>query len=217
MQVSNPNYESGSPQWSPDGSRIAFDSRPHDRWEIHVADVAERKPRKLITNISGVIRPHWSRDGKWIYFRSNQPGGRGIYRCPASGGNAALLSKDVDGDRSQESFDGMTIYFASHDDNTTLKKMAVSGQSGTESEVDGMPRVRDSSLWALSPDGIYFVPAEAPRSLRYYDFASKQIRPIVEGDRDFGDGLSVSPDGRWIIYSQVADVNSDIMLVDHFR
>ena len=72
VQISNPNYASGSPQWSPDGSRIAFDSLPHDRWEIYVADVAERKPRKLITNISGVIQPHWSRDGKWIYFRSNE-------------------------------------------------------------------------------------------------------------------------------------------------
>ena len=71
VQISNPDYLSGSPQWSPDGNKIAFDSHPRDRWEIYVADVAERKPRKLVTNISDVIRPHWSRDGKWIYFRSD--------------------------------------------------------------------------------------------------------------------------------------------------
>jgi Tol biopolymer transport system component/DNA-binding winged helix-turn-helix (wHTH) protein len=216
VQLSNPNYASGSPQWSPDGSRIAFDSLPRDRWEIYVADLAERKPRKLITNISGVIRPHWSRDGKWIYFRSNQSGGMGVYRCLASGGNAVLLSKDVDGVSPQESFDGKTVYFASHGDNSTLKKTALSGQPGTESEVDGLPRLRDSSLWTLSPGGIYFVPAEAPRSVRYFDLASKQIRQIFEADKNLGSSLSVSPDGRWILYSQ-EDVNSDIMLVDHFQ
>ena len=219
VQISNPNYESGSPQWSPDGTRIAFDSHslPHDRWEIYVADVNERKPRKLITNISGVIRPHWSRDGKWIYFRSNQPGERGVYRCPASGGNAVLLSKDVDGVSPQESFDGKTVYFASHEDNSTLKKTVLSGQPGTESEVDGLPRLRASSLWTLSPGGIYFVPAEAPRSVRYFDLASKQTRQIFEADKNLDFGLSVSPDGRWILYSLVGDANGDIMLVDHFH
>lgn len=217
VQLSNPNYASGSPQWSPDGSKIAFDSLSHDRWEIYVADVAERKPRKLITDISGVIRPHWSRDGKWIYFRSNQPGRMGVYRCPASGGNAVLLSKDVDGISPQESFDGKTVYFASHEDNSTLKKTALSGQPGTESEVGGLPRLRASGLWTLSPGGIYFVPAQAPRSLRYFDFTSRQVRPVFEADKDFGSGLSVSPDGRWILYSQESDVNSDIMLVNDFH
>ena len=100
VQISNPNYASGSPQWSPDGNRIAFDSLPADRWEIYVADVAERKPRKLVTNISNVIRPHWSRDGKWIYFRSDEAGRTGVYRCPASGGDAIALSKDIDADQS---------------------------------------------------------------------------------------------------------------------
>ena len=141
----------------------------------------------------------------------------GVYRCPASGGDAVLLSKDVDGVRPQEAFDGKTVYFASHEYNSTLKKTALSGQPGTESEVDGLPRVKNSTVWALSPDGIYFVPAEAPRSVRYYDFTSKQIRPIFETDKDFYSGLSVSSDGRWILYSLENDVDSDIMLVDHFN
>ena len=146
--------------------------------------MAQGKPRKLVTNISGVARPHWSRDGKWIYFRSDEPGRTGIYRCPASGGDAIALSNDIDGVSPQESFDGKTIYFASHGDNSTLKKTALSGQPGTESEVDGLPRWQLQAL-DLSPGGIYFVPAEAPRSVRYFDFASKQIRPIFEVDKDF--------------------------------
>jgi Tol biopolymer transport system component len=202
---------SGSPQWSPDGTKIAFDSFPRDRWEIYVADVAERKPRELITNIPSIVGPSWSRDGRWIYFVSHEAGREGVYRCPASGGDATAVSKDIHGFNPRESFDGKTIYFAS---GATLKKVALPGQPGTESEVDGSLRVQD---WTLSPSGIYFVPADAPRSLRYFDFATRQVRPIFEVDKDFSGGLSVSPDGRWILYSQGGDPTGDIMLVDHFR
>ena len=217
VQISNPRYRSGSPQWSPDGSKIAFDSIPSDRWEIYVADAAEGIPKKLITNISGQIRPHWSRDGKWIYFSSLEPGTRGIYRCPASGGDAIPISKEPDGTSPQESIDGKTVYFANHGLKSTLKKVLLSGQPSTESDVDGLPRLSDFSLWTLTPGGIYFVPAEAPRSVRYFDLATKQIKPVFEVDKDFSFGLSVSSDGRWILYSQLGDANGDIMLVDHFR
>jgi Tol biopolymer transport system component len=217
VQISNPSDVSGSPQWSPDGNRIAFDSLPLDHWEIYVADVAERKPRKLVTNISDLIRPHWSRDGNWLYFRSEEPGRMGIYRCPSSGGDAIALSKDIEGRDPQESFDGKTVYFLSHWEESTLKQVALPGQPGTESEVDGFPRLSHFDVWSLTPHGIYFVPAEAPSSLRYFDFATRQIHPIFETDEDFGFGLSASPDGRWIMYSLFGDVNSDIMLVDHFH
>jgi Tol biopolymer transport system component/DNA-binding winged helix-turn-helix (wHTH) protein len=217
VQISNPNYVSGSPQWSPDGNQVAFDSHPGEHWEIFVAGVAERKPRKLVTNITNLTRPHWSSDGKWIYFRSEEPGRTGVYRCPASGGDAIAIAKDINGINPRESFDGKTVYFASNHDRSTLKQVALPAQPGTESKVDGMPRIRAAEFWALSRTGIYFVPAEAPSSLRYFDFATRQIRLIFEMDKDFSDGLSISPDGRWILYSQNTDISGDIMLVDHFQ
>jgi Tol biopolymer transport system component/DNA-binding winged helix-turn-helix (wHTH) protein len=111
VEISNPADESGSPEWSPDGRKVAFDSHPRDSWEIQVADVTERVPRKLITNLTNIFQPHWSRDGQWIYFHSDQVGKEGLYRCPASGGDAVLVSGDIDARAPQESFDGATCTF----------------------------------------------------------------------------------------------------------
>ena len=217
VQISNPDVVSGSAQWSPDGKMVAFDSFPGEYWEIYVVDVAERRPRKVVTNITDVIRPQWSSDGKWIYFISKGPGREGVYRCPASGGDAVLLAKDINAINPRESLDGKTVYFASDHDRSTLKKVALPAQPDTESKVDGMPRISEAELWTISRGGIYFVPADAPRSLRYFDFATRQVRPIFEVDKDFSTGLSVSPDGRWILYSLVGHQSSDIMIVDHFQ
>jgi len=56
-----------------------------------------------------------------------------------------------------------------------------------------------------------------PISVQYLDFASRRLRQIFEVDRGFGTGLSISSDGRWMIYSQDRSVTGDIMLVDHFH
>jgi hypothetical protein len=53
-------------------------------------------------------------------------------------------------------------------------------------------------------------------SANRHAFLHKKIRQVFEAEKNFGDGLSVSPDGRWLLYSQIEEENSDIMLVDHF-
>ena len=197
---------------------IAFDTHPLDRWEIALVDVSQRIPRKLGTNISNIYRPHWSHDGRWIYFRSDEFGRQGLYRCPASGGDAIPLSKgDTEAYSPQESFDQGSIYFTDRRMKGDLKKVSLSSLPGIASQVEGFPTLSGSEVWTLTRDGIYFVPADAPRSVRYFDLATKQIRPVFELDTDFGRGMSISPDGRWIIYSQFENENSDIMLVERFR
>ena len=217
VQISDPRYVSGSPQWSPDGNKIVFDSFPQGRWEIYVADVAERKPRKLLTNALSIIRPSWSRDGKWIYFASEEPGREGVYRCPASGGDAIQLARDIHAHNPKESFDGKMVYFASGGEKAILKKVALSGQPSTESVVDPSIRVSHAQSWLLSSTGIYFVPAEAPRSVRFFEFASRRVREVFEADYRLRTGLSLSSDSRWILYSQEGDPSGDIMLVDHYH
>ena len=55
-------------------------------------------------------------------------------------------------------------------------------------------------------------------AVQYFDFASRRIQTIFEEDNgNLNPGLSISPDGRWILYSRYGGATGDIMLVDHFQ
>jgi len=215
------NVLSGSPKWSPDGSKIAFDSRHAGQFEsdVYVEDVSELVPRKLVTNVANASTPSWSHDGKWIYFiAGGSRGSRGrIYRCPAEGGTAVPLSKGV-GWGPQESFDGKAVYFAREvAGNAVLNRISLEAR-GTESVVEGL-RVSWEPNWTVARNGIYFQPAEAHDAVRFFDFASKKTTQVLTIQRSqlWGLwGLSVSPDGRWILYSDVGPGTGDIMLVENF-
>jgi hypothetical protein len=84
-------------------------------------------------------------------------------------------------------------------------------------EIEGMPAVNDQSQYTVVAGGIYYVPAETPKSVWYFDSASRKARKMFDTEQHHNNGLSVSPDGRWILYTQIDRPNSDIMLVENFR
>jgi Tol biopolymer transport system component/DNA-binding winged helix-turn-helix (wHTH) protein len=223
--------EAGAPYWSPDSQRIAFDSRHSGHPEVYVVDISERMPRKVVTNLPDMSSPSWSRDGKWLYFESSTadiPASR-VFRAPVGGGDAVVVSRPF-GVRPLESYDGKTLYFASIGDQATVHTLSLEAP-GTESVLGDMPVGFHRTQWTVAPKGIYFVPgmgvsgrsyafgrrADAAHSVRYFDFATKQVRQVFEAERVFNDGLSVSSDGRWILYTQEDQESSDIMVVDHFE
>ena len=209
--------DAGTPRWSPDGQKIAFDSRHSGHPEVYIVDISERLPRKVITNLPDMSTPSWSHDGNWLYFQSHtahSPDAR-IFRCPASGGDAVALSADP-GSFAQESYDGETVYFANQSGPATLQVVSLKPLSA-QSVLGGMPAVADQSWWTVVPRGIYFVAANSPKSQQYFDFATKRVRQIFEAEKYFVNGVSVSPDGRSILYTQMQDLNTDIMLVDPFH
>ncbi len=220
VQISNFKYpRTGTPNWSPDSQKIVFDTRRSDIGELYVADITERMPRKLATNITDIVVPSWSHDGKWIYFLPGGTSRHGIYRCPANGGDAVLLAALPPGDLGhdpKESFDGETVYFATTWNDFKLEMVSIK-RPDMISVVDSRIKVCCYGNWTVASGGIYFVPSEAPKSLRYFDFKTKEIRSIFEIDKSFGQGIGVSSDGRWLLYTQYDEPNANIMLVDPFR
>jgi Tol biopolymer transport system component/DNA-binding winged helix-turn-helix (wHTH) protein len=222
VNISNfKNSAAGAPNWSPDGNKVAFHgvSKQTGGSEIYVVDISERVARKLTTNISEAEMPSWSHDGKWIYFVSHENAGWNVYRCPATGGEAlrlATLPRSEWGLYPTESFDGETLYLASSNAKPSLYAVDLK-KPGTTPVVENLPGIQKGSLWTITPEGIYFVPADAPKSISYFSRQTNRVRKIFESDQRLWDGLSVSPDGRWLLYTQVDEENQDIMLVDHFR
>ncbi len=204
-------------RWSPDSQKIAFDSRHSGHPEVYIVDISERLPRRVVSNLTNMSVPSWSHDRRWLYIQSaaTHTDVERIFRCPATGGDTVPLFA-ASRFYPWESYDGETRYFADQPEKASIH-MAPLQPAGTESALRGMPAVLDASEWTVVPRGIYFVPADAPKSVRYFDFATKQVRQIFEVDKDFEDSLSVSPDGRWILYTQAGEGNLDIMLVENFH
>jgi hypothetical protein len=75
----------------------------------------------------------------------------------------------------------------------------------------------DRAKWAAVADGIYFSPQDNARSVNFYNFATKHTQKLFLVDKDLDGGMSISRDGRYMLYSQIDESNAGIMLVDHFR
>jgi Tol biopolymer transport system component len=78
------------------------------------------------------------------------------------------------------------------------------------------------SYWRVLENGICFLDWNAtPPAIELFDFntgQSKQITTIERAKGGSGGGnLAVSPDGQWIIFARMDQIDSDVMLVEDFR
>ena len=93
--------------------------------------------------------------------------------------------------------------------------MPVSG--GEENQV--LPSVL-ARAFSLVNDGIYFIPApgaDRKSSIQFLSFATGKVKTVARMLGRPSEGLSVSPDGRSLLFSQVDEAGSDLMLVENFK
>jgi eukaryotic-like serine/threonine-protein kinase len=220
---------SGSPAWSRDGRFVAFDTRSGKHTQIFVIAANGGPVRELTSDQFDSMLPSWSRDGKWIYFDSNRNGGRlEIFKCSPEGGEAVQLTHGGGWD-AQESPDGAWLYFTrSRTANAPLLRMPSSG--GQETEV--LPSIHQR-WWAVATDGIWFMkpvggdtevgilPMENVASdqaeLRFYDQAKSKTVTAAALAKSPDGGLSLSPDGHTLLYSQVDYRAYEIEVAENFR
>ena len=90
------------PRWSPDGTRIAFESYRGGNWEILVMNAGGSGEIQLTHNTAYDFEPDWSPDGTKITWRTGQFDGVGdVAVMNADGTGVVNLTNDPAYDRSR--------------------------------------------------------------------------------------------------------------------
>ncbi len=201
------------PSWSPDGEEIVFDASREGQTDVYRVSAAGGVPLRLTNEPSVDAGASWSRNGEWIYFISDRSGSRQIWKMTAAGEKATQLSQNG-GWQPTESFDGAFVYFSKTEGGDGIWRLPSSG-GDEEPVLDGVYPHR----WSLTEDGIAYI-NEVTQEFELFDFASGKRTHFSSPTGPLfprGGGVSLSPDGRWLIYPQNDAAGIDLVMLENFR
>jgi serine/threonine protein kinase len=149
------------PNWRPDATQVAYESKRTGNWDIWVTQVGGRAAVNLTADHEGADRfPSWSPDGSQIAFYSSRQGG-GYFVIPALGGRPRKVGGGSRYPRHgppQWSPDGRRLaYVVSNEWSRDWHVNIVSLESASSQRLD-LPGPAGSRGWHLSwsPDGRFF-------------------------------------------------------------
>ena len=184
-RLAQSSFRDVAPQYSPDGTRIAFHSNRSGSVQIWTAD-ADGTQATQLTSMDPLATsgtPRWSPDGRQILFDSNAGGFFHLYVVGSTGGKPrALTSGSTNNFTGTWSRDGRWIYFGSNRGGTEeIWRMPADG--GTPEQVTSFgatsPQISPDGRWLYftkrdGADGLWRVPIEggppqrlAERVVRY--------------------------------------------------
>lgn len=201
--------------WSPEGSKIAYQSDRDNNPEIYVVNADGTHPRNLTNHPDADTHPVWSPDGSKIAFISSRDGSVDVFIMNADGNSAQNISRRP-GDKYflMWSPDGQQLAFASQ------------VGFGLELFLYHLARQSLGHFSGLNPwTGITWSPNSSVLALGGLDKVSQNNNILL---LDAGRGLSVnltnnldfsfngapqwSPDGRHILYWTDRDGNNEIYI-----
>jgi Tol biopolymer transport system component/DNA-binding winged helix-turn-helix (wHTH) protein len=205
-----------NPRWSPDGRQIAFYSNPQGFGAIFIIDAAGGTPRAVSPGSHNQLLAGWSADGRWIYFGSDRGNEWRAWkvRIDGTGVRPATTASAI---IAQESCDGRRLFYTKPERPGLWSAELVGGEPGAEQQIlEDLPRPGRWHSWVVFAHGIALLQvAEQGPAIVYYDLASGSLKTIALVP-NFAASLSVSQDGRAILYARVERIEGDVMLLEGF-
>lgn len=193
-----------SPEWSPEGSKLAYVTFENKKSQVVVHDLRSGS-RKIVGALKGHNgAPSFSPDGSQIAFASNQEGVLNIYVTGANGGTPRQLTSGV-GNNTEPSWspDGSSILFTSdRGGSPQVYRMGVSG--GSASLIGG------NGSGKISADGKNLIMVSGDKIVKR-DLTSGSTEVLSSTFLD--ESPSISPNGTMIIYSSTKGVSKVLQLV----
>jgi dipeptidyl aminopeptidase/acylaminoacyl peptidase len=225
-----------NPDFSPDGTRIAFASTRSGSEEIWVANADGSAPTQM-TSMGGpnTSNARWSPDGRTILFNSRRTGSSDLYLLDVATHAMRRLTDDAaDEFEARWSRDGKWIYFVSRrSGRAEVWKMAAPGDApgggaaaggaaggGTVGGGAGaaVQVTRQGGGAAFeSADGRAIASRDRAASLEFFDFATRKTLVLHALDRPAWFGFALAPDERSVLFSQIDSRSSDLMLLENLR
>ncbi len=203
-------------RWSPDGRTILFMDRGNGEINVNrVASDGQTEPARIPLPL-GSHQVSWSHDGQSIYFQSSA-----LWKARADGQQQQQLTTSANnwGDgEPEESADGKYVFFRR---DRSIWRVPTGG--GTEEEVIAPDHDARWNGFQTAATGLYYLELdheERTVALRFYDFQSKKSRELVRlpvADPSSASSFSVSPDGRYVLYSTVDHAQTALVLTGNFR
>jgi Tol biopolymer transport system component len=200
----------GTPRWSPDGRTIVFDSNVSGQFQVYTVAREGGEPRQVTKARSHASAPSWSVDGRWIYYTAQDTGKDEIWKTSPDGTQLVRLTSKG-GSVPFESWDGSRLYF--------LRGGAIwwmPRDGGEEQKI--IDKIRNRN-YAIGHRGIYFERDATPVGsvIGFHAFATGKETELYRTIRPTHNGLAVSRDETFLLFTEVNQEGTDLMLADFRR